>query len=360
MPIGIVVSATVHKYRRKRQVSHHCKSKPAFRTNLPRLFDIFKSRFIVLFMAIKLAAVQAAPVFLDKTASTQKACELIRKAGSRGADVIGFPEGFIPGFPGWFPFLRSTDPLTELLYLQLFNNAVEVPGPEVESLQDACREANIYAVVAINERHPNTTGTLYNTQLTIGRDGTFLHKHQKYVPTVGERMIHAPGTTGSKTSIQTEFGGLSGLLCGENGNPLGQYSTALDHPVVHVAAWPQFLTFGLDVADFINTAGKAVAFSVGTYVINAAAVVSDAEIEAYGIDERTREFMRSEQKKRRASIFAPGGVEVAGSIDAKIGDEILFADVDLDAVKRYKHTFDFAGHYNRPEIFAHHFKKYLP
>ena len=99
-------------------------------------------------MAIKLAAVQAAPVFLDKTASTQKACELIRKAGSRGADVIGFPEWFIPGFPGWFPFLRSTDPLTESLYLQLFNNAVEVPGPEVELLQDACREANIYAVVA--------------------------------------------------------------------------------------------------------------------------------------------------------------------------------------------------------------------
>jgi aliphatic nitrilase len=70
--------------------------------------------------------------------------------------------------------------------------------------------------------------------------------------------------------------------------------------------------------------------------------------------------MRSEQKKRRASIFAPGGVEVAGSIDAKIGDEIVFADVDLDAVKMYKHTFDFAGHYNRPEIFAHHFKTYLP
>jgi nitrilase len=310
-------------------------------------------------MAIKLAAVQASPVFLDKTASTQKACELIKKAGFRGADVIGFPEGFIPGFPGWFPFLSNSDPLVESLYLQLFNNAVEVPGPEVELLQNACREGNIYAVVGINERRSDTTGTLYNTQITIGRDGTLLHKHQKYVPTVGERMIHAPGTTGSKTTVQTDFGGLSGLLCGENGNPLGQYSTALDHPVVHVASWPQFLTFGLDLEHFINTAGKAVAFSVGTYVINAAAVVADSEIEAYGIDERTKDFMRTEQKKRRASIFAPGGGVVAGSLDDEIGEDLLFADVDLDAVKRYKHTFDFAGHYNRPEIFAHHFKKYL-
>jgi nitrilase len=309
-------------------------------------------------MALKLAAVQAAPVFLDKTASTEKACELIQRAGSCGADVIGFPEGFIPGFPGWVPFLCDSDPLKETLYLQLFNNAVEVPGPEVEMLQNACRGGNIYAVVGINERRSNTAGTLYNTQLTIGRDGTLLHKHQKYVPTVGERMIHAPGTTGSKTTVQTEFGGLSGLLCGENGNPLAQYSTALDHPVVHVASWPQFLTFGMDVADFINTAGRAVAFSVGTYVINAAAVVADAEIEAYGIDERTRDFMRSEQEKRRAIIFAPGGGVVAGSLDDEIGEELLFAEVDLDAVKRYKHIFDFAGHYNRPEIFAHHFKKY--
>jgi aliphatic nitrilase len=114
----------------------------------------------------------------------------------------------------------------------------------------------------------------------------------------------------------------------------------------------------MDVADFINTAGRAFAFSVGTYVINAAAVVADADIEAYEIDERTRDFMRSEQKKRRAIIFTPGGGVVAGSLEDEIGEELLFAEVDLDAVKRYKHIFDFAGHYNRPGIFAHHFKKY--
>lgn len=71
-------------------------------------------------MALKLAAVQTAPVFLDKIAFTKKACELIQRAGSYGADVIGVPEGIILGFPEWFSFLCDSDPLKETLYFQLF------------------------------------------------------------------------------------------------------------------------------------------------------------------------------------------------------------------------------------------------
>ncbi|KAH7072588.1 nitrilase/cyanide hydratase and apolipo protein N-acyltransferase [Paraphoma chrysanthemicola] len=308
-------------------------------------------------VSLKLAAVQAASIFLNKSATTQKACDLITQAGRNVANIIGFPEAFIPGYPGWNPFIADADPLKTSLYLQLFDNSLEVPGPEVSALQDARREANISAGIGINERIANTTGTLYKTHLIIGSDGSLLHKHQKYVPTVGEPLIHAPGQTGSKTTAQTEFGGLSGLICAENGNPLGQYATAIDYPAVHVASWPQFLNFGVEVNDLINAVGRAVAFSVGAFVIKSASVVADDEIELYGTTDEIRNFMRDEQKKRRAVIFGPGGNVITGPSANGSTEDILYADVETEAVKAYKHTFDYAGHYQKPEIFAPLFAK---
>ncbi|KAL0933814.1 nitrilase/cyanide hydratase and apolipoprotein N-acyltransferase [Colletotrichum truncatum] len=307
---------------------------------------------------LKLAAVEAAPVFLNKTATCKKVCDLIRKAGLHGADIIGFPETFISGYPGWHSLLPQSNPLTQSLYLQLFESAVEVPGPEVSAIQEACKEANIYAVVGITERRPHTTGTLYNTQLFIGRDGALLHKHQKYVPTVGERLLNSPGNTGSQSSVQTDFGTLSGLICAENGNPLAQYALSLDYPVVHVASWPQFFSIGQEMNDVIQIAGKAVAFSVGTFVINSVGLVGDEEIEAYGVDEKIREFLQDERKKRRATIYGPGGSVVAGPLEDP-NEEILYAEVDVKDVNAVKFAFDYAGHYNRPEIFSHHFRKHL-
>lgn len=126
---------------------------------------------------IKLAAVQASPVFLNKAATTSKVCALIREAGSNGADVIGFPETFIPGYPGWLEVMPMSGDPASSLFCTLFDQAVEVPGPEVEAIQEACRDAGTYVVIGISERRPGTTGTLYNTQLFFGRDGALLHKH---------------------------------------------------------------------------------------------------------------------------------------------------------------------------------------
>ena len=53
------------------------------------------------FLKMKVAAVQAAPILLDREATVSKACRLIEEAGDEGAKVIGFPEGYIPAHPYW-------------------------------------------------------------------------------------------------------------------------------------------------------------------------------------------------------------------------------------------------------------------
>ena len=78
---------------------------------------------------VKVAAVQAASVFLDREGSTEKACRLIREAGRNGARVIGFPEGFIPAHPVWYHHHSATGAISNKLATELFKNAVEIPGP---------------------------------------------------------------------------------------------------------------------------------------------------------------------------------------------------------------------------------------
>ena len=138
---------------------------------------------------VRVAAVQAASVFLDREGSTEKACRLIREAGAHGARVIGFPEGFIPAHPVWFHHHAATAGISNKLSVELFKNSVEVPGAETAALCAAARDANAYVVIGVCEKLPNTLGTLFNTQLYIGPDGRLIRKHQKIMPTVGERLV---------------------------------------------------------------------------------------------------------------------------------------------------------------------------
>src|SRR5215212_12088627 len=96
---------------------------------------------------VKVAAVQAASVFLDREGSTAKACRLIREAGAHGARVIGFPEGFIPAHPVWYHHHAATGALANKLAVELFKNSIEIPGPGVDALCAAAREVGAYVVI---------------------------------------------------------------------------------------------------------------------------------------------------------------------------------------------------------------------
>lgn len=297
------------------------------------------------------AAVQAAPVFLDKRATLEKAVALIEEAGAGGAQIVGFPEGFIPAHPIWFHFHSGTDRPATKLSTELFKNSLEVPGPEIQVLAEAAARTGTYVVMGVCEKRPGTFGTMYNTQVFISPTTGYVGKHQKLVPTVGERLVHAPGGPETFGVFDSPFGPVSGLMCGENSNPLAIFALTSDATRIHVMAWPNhFPKPALPMPDISLTAARAFAQMSKAWVISASAVVDDRIREMVPLRDEDREFLMRDDIGGGSCIVAPNTTVVAGPA---IGNEelILYADMDLDAGITMKLRHDLAGHYNRPDVF---------
>ena len=64
------------------------------------------------------AAVQAASVLFDRDKTVDKAIHFIEEAADKGAVIIGFPEGFIPGFTNVWYHAKDTNPLRSQATMQ--------------------------------------------------------------------------------------------------------------------------------------------------------------------------------------------------------------------------------------------------
>ena len=187
--------------------------------------------------SFKIAAVQAAPVFLNLGASVDKACELIREAGGKGAELVVFPEAFLPGYPIWVWFIPPghTHPL-RALYSTLLSNSIEIPGAETQRLGEVAKEQGVTLAIGVNERNSEASNSsLYNTLLYIGPEGSILGRHRKLIPTAGERLVWAQGDGSDLEVYSLPFGKLGGLICWENYMPLARYALSAWGEQIHVA-----------------------------------------------------------------------------------------------------------------------------
>ncbi|WP_211296372.1 nitrilase-related carbon-nitrogen hydrolase [Paenibacillus donghaensis] len=160
----------------------------------------------------KAAAVQAAPVWLDLEASTEKACRLIEEAAGNGAKIIAFPEAFLPGYPWWI--LHGDPIMYGMKYWERFyKNSVEIPGSTVSKLSAAAKNNDIYVSISVTEKDG---GSLYLTQLWFDNKGNLMGKHRKVKPTIGERTIWGEGDSSMMPVFATaELGRVGGLQCWE-------------------------------------------------------------------------------------------------------------------------------------------------
>lgn len=294
----------------------------------------------------RLAAVQAASVFLDVDATVDKACELIAEAARQGAQIVGFPESFIPGHPIWFRHIVADSLHARRLAVRLFENAVEVPGPHTERLGKAAADAGVYVTIGICERVPGTLGTLYNSVITFNDQGELVGHHRKIMPTGTERLVHAAGSGSSLRVIPTDFGPLGALICGEHTNSFARLTLLLQGERIHMAAWPPFTVGANTGPASIDIRSRAHAYEGRMYVVNAAGVIDDATLDLLGVASDDDTLI---SRGGHSSIVGPDGMFLAGPIDDE--ETILCADVDFGEITDKKVIQDLTGHYNRFDLF---------
>lgn len=296
-------------------------------------------------MSFKAAAVQAEPEYLDRGATVEKACEKIREAGEEDADLIGFGESFIPGYP-WFVWMGP--PSWWLPYLQqLHKNALTFPSDELDALGEAADEANAHVMMGATVREGDS---LYCSQVFINRDGEFEGVHHKLKPTFLERAVWADGPGEKMQVYDVDIGAVGGLCCWENLMPLSRYANYELGEQIHMSAFPGYSMehVGRLFKEEVNyTMNRFQAVEGGSFVVKSSNVVGETQRNLL-CDTEEREEMLS-KGGGWSEIIAPNGQVIGGPLKGETED-IAYAQVDLDNRIPVKGAFDAVGHYTRPDV----------
>jgi len=290
---------------------------------------------------VVVAAVQAAPVFLDRDATVEKACGLVDKARADGAGLVVFPETFVPTYPDWVWRCKPWDDGEANWTERLLDQSVDVPGPATDSLGEAARAAAAYVSIGVNERDG---ATLYNTQLYFGPDGTLLGKHRKLMPTGGERLVWGMGDGSTLLVLDTPFGRLGGLTCWENYMPLARaamYAQGID---IYLA--PTWDNSDVWIPTLRHIAKEGRVFVVGVnFCIRGSDVPAD-------IPGRDAIYAGEDDwlSRGNTAIVGPEGEILAGPLMEEEG--IVLAEVDANRARSSRRQFDPVGHYSRSDVFT--------
>ncbi len=304
---------------------------------------------------VKVGVVQQAPVFLNLDESLAKACSLVEEAADQGAEVIVFPETWLPGYPVWIDSSPKAalwgHPPAKTLYRLLVENSVAIPGKHLDKLLGLAKKTGTYVVMGAHER---LGGTLFNTMILIGRDGAEYRVHRKLMPTYTERMVWGRGDGSTLSVLETEYGNLGGLICWEHWMPLARAAMHAKGETIHVAQWPS-------VHDLHQVASRHYAFEGQCYVIAAGCVLTRGEI-----IEGFHSLGRPDSEALELLEALPGGDEklIMKGGSAVIGPDskyvvepvfeepcIIYADLEADRIAEGHQLLDTDGHYSRPDVF---------
>lgn len=293
-------------------------------------------------MNIKVAVVQATPIFFDITKTIDKVEKIVQNYARKGCNLILFPESFIPGYPRGFDFGSKIGNRTDegrILYKKYWDNSLETGSEEFKRLEKISKENNIYLVTGATERDA-TNGSLYCSLFYFSPVNGFLGRHQKLKPTGVERLIWAEGDGSSLLSFDTKIGKIGGLICWENYMPLARMS-------VYKAGVQIYLAPTADARKTWTSTMQHIACEGRCFVLGCNQYFNKSDY-----SDEYQEMVKNEpdQLSEGGSIIvSPNGDIIEGPLFGEEG--VLVADLNLDDVTKFKLDFDVIGHYSRNDVF---------
>ncbi len=290
----------------------------------------------------KLAVVQAAPVMFDKTACIEKTLKLINECTANGAELIVFPELFIPGYPYGMTFgfrvgSRNADGRKD--WKVYYDNSILANGPEMQQLIEKAKEQGIYLSIGYSERDA-VTGTLYNSNMMIAPDGTAMN-HRKLKPTGSERVVWGDADRDYFPVMETPWGPMGNLICWESYMPLAR--VALYQKGISLYISPNTN----DNPEWQDTI-RHIAIEGHCYFINCDMFFTRADY--------PKTASAGEEIAKLPEIACRGGSCVVDPFGHVVSDTIwdqegiIYAELDMQKVPASKMEHDVCGHYARPDV----------
>lgn len=295
-----------------------------------------------------IAAAHASSILLDKRASLEKACGIVREAGRLGVELVCFPETYLPGFPYWINLYAPGD--QHAIYVRYADESVDLSTDELAPLCRAAAEAKCVVVMGVSER---VGATMYNTQVFIGADGAMMGKHRKLQPTFAERALWSQGDGSTLDVFDMSVGRVGGLICYEHMLNLARQALIEKNMQIHCASWPTFASSGTNRGAIydrkVDALMRAHAITGQCFVIVAQNPVTQQYVDAMEAAMGPQSVLGV--GGGWSTIIGPDGEMV---VEPHVGPEekLVVAEIDLAAITRAKVLVDTAGHYSRPEVLS--------
>ena len=290
----------------------------------------------------RIALVQAEPVMFDKAASLKKALGYIDEAAAHEAELIVFPELFIPGYPIGMNFGFSVGKRTASGredWKKYYDASIFAGEEEFEELSEAAKKTGAYLSVGFSERDA-VNGTLYNSNVIFEPDGS-CKVHRKLKPTGSERVVWGDADKGYFPITETPWGPVGSLICWESYMPLAR-----------VALYQKGITIYISPNTNDNPEWQAtiqhIAIEGKCFFINADMIVRKDSYPDW-LNEQEAVAKQSEIVCRGGScIIDPFGHYVTEPVWDR--EQIIYADLDMQLAASSRMEHDAVGHYARPDV----------